>query len=271
MSTATITDFASIGATDLMVRANNLVVHPYWHLRLEVGEPHLSARPGQFFHLSCPSGPRGTPYLRRPMSVHLIDRSRGEISFLYKVTGLGTEGLTTLKEGDRINVMGPLGVGFSEPPAGSNALILARGVGLATMAPLASLLSGNGVSFTAVCSCRDRLATVGDEVFERYGSVIRVYDTDGSSAPEAVDSLVRDLHADRPLDWVYTCGSNRLIRLLQGLSVELGFGGEVAVEQRMACGLGMCHACVVDVGTSERVESLRVCTDGPVFPLGSIR
>ncbi|VAW06615.1 Dihydroorotate dehydrogenase electron transfer subunit [hydrothermal vent metagenome] len=263
------TEFPILAAA-LPVVANDPVGDTYWHIRLKAATTHLSSRPGQFFQLRCPRSEAGDPFLRRPMSVYAVDTNVGEIAFLYKVTGIGTTGLSTLVPGDTLDVLGPLGVGFDINPEWDHVLVVARGVGLATMGPLARALHHNGVALTAICSYRTPEATIGLEPFELHGSVHTVYDTDGTSDIASVDSLIREEHARRSFSFAYTCGSKRIVSLLQDLSSQLGFGGEVALEQRMACGLGMCHSCVIDLRRGDTVESVRVCTRGPVFSLGDI-
>ncbi len=252
---------------DLSVISNEHVSDAYWHLVLAAPAVHTAAVPGQFFHIACPSSAAGEPFLRRPMSVHSLDAGLGRISFLYKVTGVGTSGLSTLVPTDRLSVVGPLGVGFSINADHDHALILARGVGLATMRPLAAALSAAGVAVTAVCSSRSPEAAMGPGVFDMYGDVISVSDSDGSSKVSEVRSLIEGIHDRRSINAVYTCGSRRLADLLRDLIKTHGFVGQVALEQQMACGLGMCHACVVDRHVDGRIESARVCTVGPVFNL----
>lgn len=257
-------------AAALPVVANDMVGDDYWHMRLQAGDAHLAAVAGQFFHLRCPAGDAGTPFLRRPMSVYGVDANAGEIAFLYKVSGVGTTGLSRLTAGDTLDVMGPLGQGFTINPEWEHALIVARGVGIATMAPLADALRAAGVAMTAVCSYRHPDAAVGLDPFLRRGRVVTVFDSEGSSDIEGVRRLLVEMFDERPFDHVFTCGSARLIRLLQELSQELGYRGQAAVEQQMACALGMCHACVVDVRHGDLTRSERVCTTGPVFDLGSV-
>jgi len=239
----------------------------YWHLVLVAPPTHTAAVPGQFFHIACPSSAAGKPFLRRPMSVYSVDPDLGRISFLYKRTGVGTSGLSTLVANDRISVVGPLGVGFAINSEHDHTLIVARGVGLATMGPLAEALAAAGVAVTTVCSSRSPAAAIGTNVFEIHGDVISVYDSDGSSEMNGVRRLIEGIHHRRSIDAVYTCGSKRLADLLGDLARKHGFFGQVALEQQMACGLGMCHACVVDRLVDGAVESARVCTSGPVFGL----
>ncbi len=224
---------------------------------------------GQFFHLLCPLASDAAPFLRRPMSVYAADRTRGRIEFLYKVTGTGTRGLATLKAGEHINIVGPLGHGFSLDPAWRNVVVVGRGVGLATLAPLARMAERAGVGVTAILSARRPDLVMSIDVFRGCGAgVITVTDTDRSSEVANVERLLRGVAAKNKADALFTCGSNRLLLLLQRLGRELGIPGQVALEQQMACGLGMCFCCVRDFrGPDGAVEHRRVCWDGPVFDL----
>lgn len=250
------------------VLANDAVNGEYKRLVLASGEPATRVEAGQFFHLLCPAAGSDAPFLRRPMSVYRVDRGAQRIEFLYKVTGAGTRGLATLRPGDRLDLVGPLGKGFTLDPAWRHIVVVGRGVGLATLAPLAALARRRGIGVTAVLSARRADLLMSVEVFRGEGAqVITVTDEDGSSAPEAVERLLRDLIAEGRADAFFTCGSNRLMRLLQRLGREHGIPGEVALEQQMACGLGMCFCCVRDFKVEGEVVHRRVCWDGPVFDL----
>src|SRR5262249_22241449 len=109
----------------------------YKHLVVEASPKALSVTPGQFFNLLCPSPDVGELFFRRPQSVYRIDRPRGRIEFLYKCVGRGTRGLATLRKGDDLNMVGPLGVGFRLDPACRHSTGLGRGVGLSSLRPLA--------------------------------------------------------------------------------------------------------------------------------------
>ena len=121
---------------------------------LRVHEHALKAYAGQMFHLLCPSPDGAEVWMRRPMSVYRVDRAAGQIEFLYKTEGRGTRGMALLAPGDDFNVTGPLGVGFKLDPAWKNIVVLGRGVGLATLAPLSQLADENGVGVTAILSAR---------------------------------------------------------------------------------------------------------------------
>lgn len=253
------------------VVGNVWVNSEYRQLVLDAPEPALAARPGQFFHLACPAVGGDQPFLRRPMSIYQADRERGRIHFLYKVQGAGTRGLASLEEGDSLDAMGPVGRGFRLPAKARHVLLAGRGVGLATLAPLARHATSMGAQVTALLSARTAELVMSVDVMRAAGAeVLTVNDADGTSDVGRVEVLVRHAHAHLPVDYMATCGSNRLLTLLQQVGQELAIFGEVAVEQTMGCALGMCFACVKSFRKQPGADELtyrRVCWEGPVFDL----
>lgn len=202
------------------------------------------------------------------MSVYRADPSSGEVEFLYKVTGAGTRGLATLGSGETLKMLGPLGVGFMLEREWRNIVVLGRGVGLATLAPLAEAAQKGRVGVTAIISARGPAQVMSVDRFLDAGADVEVVvDSDGSSDPAKVEQHLRSLHEGHRADALFTCGSNRLLQLMQRLGRELAIPGQVALEQHMACGLGMCFCCVRNFRTQSGVVSRRVCWDGPVFDL----
>ena len=250
------------------VLANAAVNADYRHLRLAAPPAALTARPGQFFHLLCPAGASGTPFLRRPMSVYEVNAAAGEIAFLYKVHGEGTRALATLRPGDVLDAAGPLGRGFTIDPAWHRILLVGRGVGLATLAPLAVVAAAQGIGVTALLSVRRPDLVMSVALLEAIGTEVHVvHDADGSSEVRAVERRLEQMIAAAPVDAVFTCGSARLLTLLQRFVAAHGLIGEVALEQQMACGLSMCFCCVRPFRVGDLVEHRRVCWEGPVFDL----
>ncbi|MGF6415698.1 dihydroorotate dehydrogenase electron transfer subunit [Paraburkholderia sp. MM5482-R1] len=229
------------------------------------------AQPGQFFHLACPPGAAGTSFLRRPMSVYGADPLRHTVEFLYKVQGIGTQGLATLRPGDTLDALGPLGRGFELPEETRHVLLLARGVGLATLAPLAAHATARGACVSAVLSARSQAVVMSAERLRVAGATVHIVtDEDGSSDPARVAAQLEALHAEAPFDFLSTCGSNRLLMLLQKLGKSWGVAGQTAIEQHMGCGIGSCYACVRPFrahADSDRLTFRRVCWEGPVFDL----
>lgn len=243
----------------------------YRHMAVAASAAALAARPGQFFHLLCPGQGRGEHMLRRPMSLYGLDRARGTVEFLYKVAGAGTQGLATLAPGDRLDVFGPLGHGFRLDSRWRHIVLLARGVGLATLAPLAAAAVELGMKVTAILSAADPSRLLSVERLRATGAeIVAVTDADGESAPDRVEARLRRLIADDRCDMIATCGSSRLLRLAQRLGRELGVAGQVAIEQRMACGIGTCFCCVRPFHVGGAVEVRRVCLDGPVFDVQEV-
>jgi dihydroorotate dehydrogenase electron transfer subunit len=257
-----------VADTDALVVSNIAVNDDYFHLTLRVDGVALSAKAGQFFNIACPATVRDLPYLRRPMSVYRVVASEQQVEFLYKVTGAGTRGLVTLRAGDRIAILGPLGNGFTLNPCWKNIVVLGRGVGLATLAPLAEMAAERGVGVTAILSARSRALVMSVARFAEAGARVEVVtDEQETSDPDNVERLLLRLIEAGQADAFFTCGSNRLMLLMKRVAATFQIPGEVAMEQQMACGLGMCFCCVRNFDGPGGPEQRRVCCEGPVFKL----
>src|ERR1700722_20360530 len=243
----------SIVAELAKVVANTAVNAEYRHLVVDCSEVAASAQPGQFFQLLCPHPAGEQPFLRRPMSLYGADPVKRQVEFLYKVTGAGTRGLDLIKPGDHLDIMGPLGTGFTLDPKWRHIVAVGRGAGLATLAPLAKAAKVNGTKVTAIFSARR--------------PELLVSDSEQTSGPGNVERILRGLIAQGKCDAFFTCGSSRLMRVQQRLAIEFGLPGQVAMEQQMACGIGLCYCCVRDFNVGGEIVSRRVCWDGPVFDL----
>jgi dihydroorotate dehydrogenase electron transfer subunit len=248
------------------VVANTSVNDEYKHVIVRVHPHALRAYAGQMFHLLCPSPDGAEVFMRRPMSVYRVDRAKQQIEFLYKIEGRGTRGMAMLKPGDDFNMVGPLGHGFALEPSWRNIVALGRGVGLATLAPLSQLAAENKVGVTAILSARNREVIMSRDLFARLGAqTITVLDSDGSSAVENVEAILKGLIAEGKADAFFTCGSNRLLKLMQRIGKEHNIPGQVAKEQIMVCGFGACYVCVRTFEVDGKRVLRRVCRDGPVF------
>lgn len=253
------------------MKSHEWVNGQYRLLVLDAPASVLDCEPGQFFHLLCPQTDRFQPYFRRPMSIYSFDRAKGELSFLYKVAGAGTGAMAELEPDGLLNIVGPLGQGFEIRPQWRRPLLLARGVGLATLAPLARECAELGRPLTAICSARAPDLLMSTELFRSYGAeVITVTDTEGNSGVESLTAMIEGLIRTRGIDSFFTCGSARLMRMLQEIGARHGIGGQVALEQHMACGIGMCQACVRPFRRDGGAVNLRVCREGPVFDLQEV-
>jgi dihydroorotate dehydrogenase electron transfer subunit len=176
--------------------------------------------------------------------------------------------MAKLDPGDDFNIAGPLGHGFKLEPSWKNVVVLGRGVGLATLAPLSQLAAEQGVGVTAILSARNPGVVMSKDLFEGYGArTIAVLDTDGSSAVENVEKILETLIAQGKADAFFTCGSNRLLKLMQRVGKRHRVPGQVAMEQIMVCGFGACYVCMRTFEVDGKKVLKRVCRDGPVFDM----
>ncbi|MGA8320713.1 MAG: dihydroorotate dehydrogenase electron transfer subunit [Xanthobacteraceae bacterium] len=246
--------------------SNDFVNEEYKHLVMSVHEHALKAYAGQMFHLLCPSPDGAEVWMRRPMSVYRVNKPARQIEFLYKVEGRGTQGVGMLRTGDEFNIAGPLGNGFRLQPDWKNIVVLGRGVGLATLAPLSQLAAEHGIGVTAILSARNAKVVMSKDLFENLGArIVSVVDTDNSSAVENVEKTIEGLVAEGKADAFFTCGSNRLLKLMQRLGKKHDIPGQVAMEQIMVCGFGACYVCMRTFEVDGARVLRRVCRDGPVF------
>ncbi|WP_374619440.1 dihydroorotate dehydrogenase electron transfer subunit [Pandoraea sp.] len=266
-----------VAAHRCRVLGHHAVNARYRYLRLQADAPiALTTQPGQFYQLKCPVTEHDAPFLLRPMSVYGTGPEPDTVEFLYNVTGVGTRALATLAQGASLDIVGPLGNTFTLDPRWQRVMFVARGVGLATMAPLVQRAAKARLKLTVVMSARSAADLMRDEFLRSpeahaLADVHCVFDSDGSSAVEALTPRVRALLDAAPHDAVYTCGSHRLLMLLQRvLQAHPHITAEVAMEQRMACGMGVCLSCVRLFDCNGDKQFLRVCREGPVFPIRDV-
>lgn len=251
-----------------VVATNDWVNDEYKLMVVDVHEKAMRAEGGQFFHLLCPSPDGAEVWMRRPMSVYRVNEDACQLEFLYKCEGRGTRGMGMLAPGDEFNITGPLGIGFTIDPGAKNIVVLGRGVGLATLAPISQMIAEYGVGATVILSARSpELAMSGDLFAQAGAEIVTVTDTAGSSNLENVEAIIEERIAQGRADGFYTCGSNRLFLLMKRLGHKHGVPGQVAMEQIMACGLGPCYVCVRTFEIDGVKTLKRVCVDGPVFDM----
>ena len=239
----------------------------YKHVVLKVHEHALKAYAGQMFHLLCPSPDGAEVWMRRPMSVYRVDKAAGQVEFLYKAEGRGTRGMGTLESRATTSTSrARWGRASSFNRPGRTLSCSAAVSGLATLAPLSQLAAEHGVGVTAILSARHAGVVMSKDLFEGLGArMITVLDSDGSSAVENVEKILEDLIAEGKADAFFTCGSNRLLKLMQRLGKKHNIPGQVAMEQIMVCGFGACYVCMRTFEVDGKRVLRRVCRDGPVF------
>jgi dihydroorotate dehydrogenase electron transfer subunit len=252
------------------VLSNQQVSERYWHMIVDASDIQITAKPGQFFNVLC--GESYFPLLRRPFSIYRINKDSSTLEFLYLVKGIGTQHLATIQAGETVDIFGPLGTGFSLRDDGGTILMLARGVGIATLAALAQEAAEQGVRSVAILSARTANDLLAAEALQGFGAEVhKVTDEDGSSDVGHLRLLIEQIMRAHSISAAYTCGSKRLSMLLQEVAIEKDIFAEIALEENMGCAMGVCFACVCDIQDQDgTTRSVRVCKEGPVFALKQV-
>lgn len=253
----------------LKILSNVKVSERYWHMALEASSIVDEITAGQFFNIKC--GDKTFPILRRPFSIYRINKDERTIEFLYLVKGEGTIELTKLKAGEHIELLGPLGNGFRLEETWSTILLLARGVGIATLAALAQEANEMNIKCVAILSARINNDLLATETLQSLGAeVYKVTEEDNTSDVENVEKIINEIIQTHRIDSAFTCGSKRLSKLLQRKSKEFNIPSQIALEEHMGCAMGVCYACVCDIKENDEIKSVRVCHEGPVFGLEKV-
>lgn len=225
---------------------------------IQVDEIAKAAKPGQFISVYTRDASKLLP---RPISICEIDRALGRLRIVYRVVGAGTEEFSAYQAGDEITVMGPLGNGFPLEVKGRKAFLIGGGIGIPPMLELAKELD---CEKQMILGYRDVLFL--NQEFEPYGTVC-VATEDGSAGTKGnvIDAIrANGLEADV----MFACGPTPMLRALKAYALEQGIECWLSLEEKMACGIGACLACVcqsADVDEHSQVHNKRICKDGPVF------
>lgn len=214
-----------------------------------------AARPGQFVTVYCKDMSRLLP---RPISICEIEG--GRIRLVYRVAGEGTREFSGYAAGDQIRLQGPLGNGF--PILGGRAVLIGGGIGVPPMLQLAKSLPGQ---VTVVSGYRDSQLFLADDLRQYASLVIATEDGSAGTKGNVIDAI-REQAVEG--DVIYACGPAPMLRAVKAYAAEHGTLCYISLEERMACGIGACLACVCrtrEVDEHTHVHNTRICTDGPVF------
>ena len=260
-------------------------------LRVQAADCAATARAGQFAHLSC------DPMLamRRPISIMRVDAEQGWVDFLYKAVGKGTSLLAQRKPGENISVLGPIGQPFTADPGRPRSLLLGGGIGMPPMIFLAEqmkrqagcqplVLLGSEVPFPfrqqpsriLVPGIPDG-AIAAMPLLEDWGIPCRLASLQGY--PGCYDGYITELargwldsldDQQRSQVEIFACGPHPMLEAPTRLASDYDLPCQVSVEEFMACAVGGCAGCVIEVQTEQGPAMKRVCVDGPVFDAYSV-
>ena len=237
----------------------------YFHLTIDAPEIGREARPGQFVMVKVAGGP--LPLLRRPLSIH--DAGASGIELFFKVAGLGTEILSRKKPGDPLDLIGPLGKGFTVASGtkGKRAFCVGGGRGIAPIYFLARELGTRGVQTTVFYGGR-RLSDIPlSDKFEKAGMKPLCSTDDGSFGfGGLVTKLVGLELAKTKPDVLYACGPEAMMKVLASLAAKHSVPAEFSLESVMGCGIGACWGCVHRIKNENGDGWTKICEEGPVFP-----
>jgi dihydroorotate dehydrogenase electron transfer subunit len=257
----------------------NRRIKPLYFL-LEIHCPPIAnkIKPGQFIMLKVANN--NDPFLRRPFSIyrsypddHAARKKKETLFILYKIVGKGTQKMTEFEEGQRVDIIGPLGNGFTLPPhpSSSNIILVGGGVGIVSLYPLAQVLTPGKLFVFIGGKTRNDILCSAD--FRKLNSNIFISTEDGSIG---FKGTVIDLFLSQgkkfkrnETNHLYACGPVGMLKELTRTIRFEQFIGQASLESRMGCGFGACWGCVVKTN-DPKTPYQRVCREGPVFDLKDI-
>ncbi len=229
-------------------------------LTLLAPEATATAEPGQFAHIKC----GGDTYLRRPISICDCNADKGTLRLIIAIKGEGTKNLAQLKKGDKLDILAPLGIGFSLPSAKTDKEIYVVGGGIGTF-PLLYLckrLRQSGCdNITAILGFRSKSSILLEEEFAEFSNVVIATDDDTAGYHGTVADVYNAISLNKPAHYIYACGPTPMLKAVQACAKRDSAVCQLSLEERMACGIGVCNVCACRVNGSYK----RVCSDGPVF------
>lgn len=236
---------------------------------LEAKEIVENAKPGQFIEVRVLDNIE--PLLRRPISIYNLDKENGILEFIFQVKGKGkgTEILAKRKIGEEIDIIGPLGEGTFEIKNYENVAIIGGGIGTFPLYELSKQLKNNTTSNVNIyIGFRNKDYVVLEEEFKKVSNKLVITTDDGTYGIKgfAINELKKDIETSK-IDKIFACGPLPMLKAIQVLATEKNIPCQISLEEKMACGLGVCLGCAVKKANTPNgtTEYWHVCKNGPVF------
>lgn len=265
----------AVGALQVRGEVLNLKrIGAYYHLTFVAPGMAEIAKPGHFVAIAV-GGSESSMLLRRSFSIYQATPRGvygGTIEIIFSVAGRGTEWMSHLAPHDPIDVVGPLGRPFALPKDPVNAMLVGGGYGSAPLFSLAEALRARGCRVDMVLGAGTTDRLFGQLEGRRHATSLTITTDDGSAGIQGrVTDVMPDLIHRHQTDVIYACGPMAMLKSIAELGQSQGIVTQCAVEEAMACGVGVCMSCVLPVrGRDGLVRMTRSCIEGPVFDGASV-
>lgn len=224
------------------------------------------ANPGNFIEIRI--NENSDPFLRRPISIYNLDKKNGVLEFIFQVKGKGTELLAKKKEGDKIDIIGPLGNGTFKFEEYKNIAVIGGGIGIFPLYELSKQAKNAGKKVYTYLGFRNKDLVTLENEFDEVSTMLTITTDDGSykNSGFAINYLENDLEKNN-IDCIYACGPLPMLKAVKKLAEEKEIPCQISLEEKMGCGMGVCLGCAVRTATStdDNPQYLHVCKAGPVF------
>jgi len=244
------------------ILANERVAPEAWKMVFRFHGIAGRVEPGQFVHVRC--GEYFDPLLRRPFTIYRV-RDESHIEIVYKVVGRGTALLSKMRPGSFLDVLGPLGRGFTIPKSCKSAILIGEGIGVASLVYLGEKLSKLGIRTRAILGGEGEEEVIGKKELSSLGISTHIVCGEKQRYQEGIKELLKDFLKKEGADQVFGCGSNHLLAKTFKVAEAYGVPYQVSLYQNMACGLGACLCCARKFRLGSEIVHRLVCKDGPVF------
>ncbi len=248
--------------------SNDYISSDYYYMKVDAPEVAVQGLPGQFAHIKVNSDQKSyDPLLRRPFSFFDINKEKGIIEIVYCAVGRGTRILSTQKKGFNLDILGPLGKNFNYNLNGKNILIVGGGMGIAPLYYLTKkLVTKNQVKVLLGGNSKDDIYFFIKH-FTNLKLSIEYATIDGSKGYQGtVTDLWENEVNSKEIDFIFSCGPVAMLKKIKKIAGEQNIPGQVSLEERMGCGIGVCLSCICKTENG----NARVCKEGPVFSLKEV-
>lgn len=249
----------------VLIVEQSKIANDIYQIWFESSNIAKEAKPGQFINVYCKDSARLLP---RPFGISQVNQEKNLICFIYKVVGEGTKEFTSYVAGDFMDVMGPLGNGYTIKE--KKAILVGGGTGIPIMAFLAKRIKDTTNQIpTIVIGYRDELFLV--EELKQFGELF-ISTEDGSFGTQGnvIDAIKNNQVSG---DIIYACGPHPMLKALKQYASENCMEAQISLEEKMACGIGACLACTCkskEIDEYTKVHNKRICKEGPVFDVNEV-